>query len=40
MAMTPAEYMEAVEALTIQEVVAAANTVTYHSSHFLKGEDA
>ena len=40
MAMTPAEYLEAVEKLTIEEVVAAANTVTYHSSFFLKGEDA
>ena len=40
MAMTPAEYMEAVENLTLEDVVAAANTVTYHSSHFLKGEDA
>lgn len=40
MAMTPAEYLEAVERLTIDEVVAAANTVTYHSSFFLKGEDA
>lgn len=40
MAMPPAEYLEAVEKLTTEEVVAAANTVTYHSSHFLKGEDA
>jgi predicted Zn-dependent peptidase len=40
MAMTPAQYLEAVERLTLDEVVAAANTVTYHSSHFLKGEDA
>ena len=40
MAMTPAQYLEAVEKLTIEEVVAAANTVTYHSSFFLKGEDA
>ena len=40
MAMTPAEYLEAVEKLTVEEVVAAANTVTYHSSFFLKGEDA
>ena len=40
MAMTPAEYMGAVERLTLEEVVAAANTVTYHSSFFLKGEDA
>ena len=40
MAMTPAEYMEAVEHLTLEDVVAAAKTVTYHSSFFLKGEDA
>ena len=40
MKMTPAEYMAAVEAVTHDQVVAAANTVTYHSSFFLKGEDA
>ncbi len=40
MGMTPAQYLEAVEKLTTQEVVAAANTVTYHSSFFLKGEEA
>ena len=40
MAMTPAEYLEAVEGLTLEQVIAAANTVTYHSSFFLKGEDA
>ena len=40
MVMTPAEYLEAVEGLTLEQVVAAANTVTYHSSFFLKGEDA
>ena len=40
MTMTPAEYLEAVERLTIEEVVAAANTASYHSSFFLKGEDA
>ena len=40
MAMTPAEYTEAVENLTLEDVVAAAKTVTYHSSFFLKGEDA
>ena len=34
MAMTPAEYLEAVERLTLEEIVAAANTVTYHSSFF------
>ena len=35
--MTPGEYMEAVEALTLADVVAAANTLTYHSGFFLKG---
>lgn len=40
MTLTPAAYMEAVEKLTLEQVTAAANTVTYHSSHFLKGEDA
>ena len=40
MTMTPAEYLEAVERLTVEEVVAAANTVTYHSSFFLRGENA
>ena len=40
MAMAPAEYLEAVEQLTLEEIVAAANTVAYHSSFFLKGEDA
>ena len=34
------EYMEAVEKLTIDDVVAAANTITYHSSFFLKGVQA
>jgi predicted Zn-dependent peptidase len=34
------QYMEAVEKVTIADVVAAANTVTYHSSYFLKGVDA
>ena len=34
------EYMEAVEKLTIADVAAAANTVTYHSSYFLKGVEA
>ncbi len=31
------EYMEAVEAATIEDVVAAAQTVQLHSSFFLKG---
>ena len=34
------QYMEAVEKTTVADVVAAANTVTYHSSYFLKGVDA
>ena len=37
MGMTPAQYMEAVENLTPEQVVAAANTIAYHSSYFLKG---
>ena len=37
MNMTPGEYMAAVEAVTREQVVAAAGTVTYHSSYFLKG---
>ena len=40
MALTPGEYLEAVEGLTLDQVIAAANTVTFHSSFFLKGEDA
>ena len=40
MGLDPQSYMEAVENLTVDQVVAAANTVTYHSSHFLKGEEA
>ena len=37
MTMTPGEYMAAVEAVTPEQVVAAAGTVCYHSSYFLKG---
>lgn len=37
MTMTPSEYMAAVEAVTLEQVVAAANTVKYNSSYFLKG---
>ena len=37
MGMTPAEYMAAVEAVTLEDVVAAANTVRYHTGYFLKG---
>ncbi len=35
--LTPAEYMEALRAVTRADVVAAANTVTLHSTYFLKG---
>lgn len=37
MAMTPAEYMAAVDAVTMADLVAAANTLKLHSSFFLKG---
>ena len=37
MAMTPAEFMEAVERVTLSQVVEAARSVTLHSSFFLKG---
>ena len=37
MGMTPAEYMAAVEAVTKEQVVAAANTLTLHTTYFLKG---
>ena len=38
MGMTPEQYMAAVEAVTMEQVVAAANTVQLHSTYFLKGE--
>ena len=37
MTMTPAQYMDAVERVTLQQIVDAANTVKLHSSFFLKG---
>ena len=37
MGMTPAEYMEAVEKVTLEQVVAAANSLRLHSTYFLKG---
>ena len=37
MGMTPAEYMTAVEGVTREQVVAAANTLVLHSTYFLKG---
>jgi predicted Zn-dependent peptidase len=40
MGMTPAQYMEKVEQVTLQQVVDAANTVQLHSSFFLKGVSA
>ncbi|HBJ16492.1 MAG TPA: hypothetical protein DDY81_01405 [Clostridiales bacterium] len=36
--MTPERYMEAVERVSLDEVIAAAQTVTLHSTYFLKGE--
>ena len=35
--LTPHAYMEAVEAVTLEQVVAAANTLELHSTYFLKG---
>ena len=35
--MTTAEYMAAVESVTLEQVVAAANTVQLHTTYFLKG---
>ena len=35
--MTPAKYMAAVEAVTVEQVAAAAKTVQLHSSFFLEG---
>ena len=40
MGMTPAEYMPAVDAVTLEDVTAAANTLKLHSSFFLKGVQA
>lgn len=37
MAMNPQQYMAAVEAVTLEQVAAAARTVKLHSSFFLKG---
>ena len=36
--MTPEEYTAAVEKVTMDQVVTAANTVSLHSTYFLKGE--
>jgi len=40
MGMTPAEYMQAVEAVTLEQVVAAANSLRLHTTYFLKGAKA
>ena len=37
MAMSPDEYMNAIESVTLEQVAAAARTVKLHSSFFLKG---
>lgn len=39
MNLTPAQYMTALEKVTLADVVAAANTVQAHSTYFLKGVD-
>lgn len=38
MKMTPAEYMDAIEAVTKEQVVAAANSLQLHTTYFLKGD--
>ena len=38
MGLTPERYMDAVEAVTMDQVVAAANTMVPHSTYFLKGD--
>ena len=38
MGMTPAQYMAAVEAVTLSQVVSAANTLKPHTTYFLKGD--
>ena len=38
--LTPAEYMEAIYAVTADQVVQAANQVKLHTTYFLKGENA
>lgn len=37
MGLSPAEYMKAVEQVTMEQVVAAANSLRLHSTYFLKG---
>jgi len=36
--LTPAAYMDAVRAVTLEDVVAAANTLQKHTTYFLKGD--
>ena len=36
--LTPAAYMDAVRAVTLEDVVAAANTLNLHTTYFLKGD--
>jgi len=40
MTLSPAQYMEAVEAVTLPDVVAAAKSVQLHTTYFLKGASA
>lgn len=40
MGMTPEEYIRALDVVTMEQVVAAANTLQLHSTFFLKGETA
>jgi len=40
MGMTPEQYMEAVRAVTADQVAAAARSLTLHTTYFLKGVDA
>ena len=38
--LTPAEYMESIYAVTVDQVVRAAQAVKLHTTYFLKGENA
>jgi predicted Zn-dependent peptidase len=38
MGLTPEAYMEAVKAVTLEDVVACAKSLKLHSTYFLKGE--
>ena len=40
MGLTPKAYMEALDRVTLPDVVAAANTLEYHTGYFLKGATA